>query len=93
MKLQHVNIFVHTLPSSLFAGSIGLSKVSSVKSYGYLVLSVKTLRSLPASWCTVGGCPDIWVQRTLDAMSLKAELPVERDACSKLLLCSEEHLP
>lgn len=48
-------------------------------------------RSLPAPWPTVSGCPGIWVQGTLEAMSLEMELPVDGDACSKLHFCSEEH--
>ncbi|KAI3370472.1 hypothetical protein L3Q82_025234 [Scortum barcoo] len=47
--------------------------------------------SLPAPWPTVSGCPGIWVQGTLEAMSLEMELPVDGDACSKLHFCSEEH--
>ncbi|TKS71100.1 Phosphatase and actin regulator 3 [Collichthys lucidus] len=48
-------------------------------------------RSLPASCPTVSGCPGICVRRTLEAMSLEMEPPVDGDACSELHFYSEEH--
>lgn len=50
-------------PLFCFAGSTGLSKVSSVKSCLNLVPSVKTLHKV-FHWPAATGCPDIWVRWT-----------------------------
>ncbi len=88
-------IFYPTLtlcPLLSLAGSTGLSKVSSVKSCWYLVLSVKTLHGVfqrPGPQSV--GVLVLASSETLEAMSLEMELPLDRDACSKLPFCSEEH--
>lgn len=48
-------------PLFCFAGSTGLSKVSSVKSCLNLVPLVKTLHKV-FHWPAATGCPDIWVR-------------------------------
>lgn len=50
-------------PLFCFAGSTGLSKVSSVKSCLNLVSLVKTLHKV-FHWPAATGCPDIWVRWT-----------------------------
>ncbi|MEQ2217952.1 hypothetical protein XENOCAPTIV_026826, partial [Xenoophorus captivus] len=82
-------------PCSFFTTcSIGLSKVSSVKSCVNLVLSEKTLHRVfePPRAPSGFGRPDIWVQRTLEAMPLAGDLLVGEAACSKLHLRSGEPL-